>query len=284
MTTPHAEVIGDPIAHSKSPLIHGFWLNKLGLEGSYGKSHVLPADLGAFLEGRRQEAGWRGCNVTIPHKQAVIPHLDRVDPIAERIGAVNTIVRDRDGLVGHNTDAAGFLEPLLPLLDATHFYRMARIMGAGGAAKAVAHALAGHGFTLVIAARNVEQANALAAGIDGVDVHVAAIDRFAEPLAFDWGDRSDVLDIFVNATSLGMKGSPPLQVDFSNLPPDSVVYDIVYAPLETPLLAEARRRGLRTVDGLAMLIGQAAEAFHLFFGKAPPREHDDELRALLLAA
>lgn len=284
MTIPHAEVIGDPIAHSKSPLIHRFWLEKLGLVGSYDKTHVLPSDLGPFLTRRREEAGWRGCNVTIPHKQAVIPHIDRLEPAARTIGAVNTIICADGELVGHNTDATGFLEPLLPLLNTRHFYRMARIMGAGGAAKAVAHALAGHGFTLVIAARNAEQANALAAEIEDVDVHVATLHSFSQPLAFEWGDRTDVLDLFVNTTSLGMKGSPPLNVDFSNLAPDSLVYDIVYAPLETPLLAEARRRGLRTVDGLSMLIGQAAEAFRLFFGHSAPREHDDELRALLLAA
>lgn len=284
MTVPHAEVIGDPIAHSKSPLIHRFWLDKLGLSGAYEKTRVFSADLGAFLSGRRHQPGWRGCNVTIPHKQAVIPYLDHVEQTARRIGAVNTIHCSDGVLVGHNTDAEGFLEPLRPWLEERHLYRMARIMGAGGAAKAVAHALASHGFTLVIAARNTDRAKALAAEIDGVDVHVATLESFALPLDFDWGDRSGVLDLVVNATSLGMAGAPPLDLDFSNLPPDAVVYDIIYAPLETPLLLEARRRGLRTVDGLAMLIGQAAEAFQLFFGQPAPRQHDDELRALLLRA
>lgn len=283
MTSPHAEVIGDPIAHSKSPLIHRFWLEKLGLDGRYDKIHVLGADLESFLTQRRDAPGWRGCNVTIPHKQAVMPLLDRIEPVAERIGAVNTIVRGDDGLVGHNTDAAGFLEPLQPLLAERHFYRMARIMGAGGAARAIAYALADHGFTLVIAARNPYQARALADEIKTVDTHVATLASFAQPLAFDWGDRSGVLDLFVNATSLGMKGAPPLVVDFGHVPPDAIVYDVVYAPLETPLLAEARARGLRTVDGLAMLIGQAAAAFHLFFGQPAPRQHDAELRALLTA-
>lgn len=283
MTGPHAEVIGDPIAHSKSPLIHRFWLEKLGLAGRYDKTHVPASELGAFLAQRREAPGWRGCNVTIPHKQAVIPFLDHVEPMARRIGAVNTIVCDASGLTGHNSDAAGFLEPLLPLLADRHFYRMARIMGAGGAARAIAHALADYGFTLVIAARNPDQAQALADEIEMVDVHVATLESFAQPLAFDWGDRSGMLDLFINATSLGMTGAPPLRVDFGHVPPDSVVYDIVYAPLETPLLAEARGRGLRTVDGLAMLIGQAAEAFRLFFGHSAPREHDAELRGLLTA-
>ena len=280
---PHAEVIGDPIAHSKSPLIHRFWLEKLGLAGAYDKTHVLGADLQSFLAQRRDEADWRGCNVTIPHKQAVIPLLDRIEPVAERIGAVNTIVREEDALIGHNTDAAGFLEPLRSLLAERHFYRMARIMGAGGAARAIAHALADHGFTLVIAARNPDQARALADEIRTVDVHVATLASFAQPLAFDWGDRSGVLDLFVNATSLGMRGASPLAIDFGHVPPDSIVYDVVYAPLETELLAGARARGLRTVDGLAMLIGQAAEAFRLFFGQPAPRQYDAELRALLTA-
>ncbi|ARS28122.1 shikimate dehydrogenase [Sphingomonas sp. KC8] len=283
MTVPYAEVIGDPIAHSKSPLIHGFWLAKLGLAGEYGKTHVRGPELEDFLATRRTDGSWRGCNVTVPHKQAVMPFVDRIDPVAAKIGAVNTIVATGDGLVGHNTDAAGFLEPLRGLLAEPHYYRMARIMGAGGAAKAVAHALAGEGFTIVIAARNPDQAAALCAEIDGVDTHVATLDSFGAPLDFDWGDRSGVLDLFVNATSLGMIGSPPLAVDFSNVPPDAVVYDIVYAPLETALLGEARKRGLRAVDGLDMLIGQAAEAFCLFFGQPAPRTYDAELRALLTA-
>lgn len=283
MTVPYAEVIGDPIAHSKSPLIHGFWLAKLGIAGEYGKTHVRGPELEGFLATRRTDGNWRGCNVTVPHKQAVMPFLDRIDPVAAKIGAVNTIVATGDELVGHNTDAAGFLEPLRGLLAERHYYRMARIMGAGGAAKAVAHALAGEGFTIVVAARNPDQAAALCAEIDGVDTHVATLDSFGAPLDFDWGDRSGVLDLFVNATSLGMTGSPPLAVDFSNVPPDAVVYDIVYAPLETALLGEARQRGLRAVDGLDMLIGQAAEAFRLFFGQPAPRAYDAELRALLTA-
>ncbi|AGH49768.1 shikimate 5-dehydrogenase [Sphingomonas sp. MM-1] len=280
---PHAEVIGDPIAHSKSPLIHGFWLERLGIAGRYGKSLVHGPDLGAFLKGRRQDALWRGCNVTVPHKQAVMPFLDRIDPVARRIGAVNTVVHDGDHLVGHNTDAAGFLEPLLPLLATRHLYRMARILGAGGAARAVAHALAGEGFTLVIAARKLEQAEALAAEIEGVDTHVATLDHFARPTDFAFDDREGILDIVVNTTPLGMTGQPPLPFDYSHVPPGALIYDIVYAPLETALLGEARARGLVVVDGLAMLIGQAAAAFRLFFGQPAPRQYDAELRALLTA-
>ncbi|SNS71740.1 shikimate dehydrogenase [Sphingomonas laterariae] len=280
---PKAEVIGDPIAHSKSPLIHGFWLAKLGMDGLYEKTRVAGEDLGAFFADRRDRPGWRGCNVTVPHKQAVIPFLDRIDPVAARIGAVNTVVVTPEGLVGHNTDAAGFLEPLRHLLAERHLYRMARILGAGGAAKAVAHALAGHGFTLVIAARRIEQAEALAAEIDGVDTHVATLDHFADATDFAFDDRESMLDIVVNTTPLGMTGQPPLPFDFSHVPPGALIYDIVYAPLETALLAEGRARGHVGVDGLDMLIGQAAEAFRLFFGQPAPREHDAELRALLTA-
>ncbi len=283
--TLHSEVIGDPIAHSKSPLLHGFWIEQLGLDADYAKTRVAGDDLGGFLTQRAADPNWRGCNVTIPHKLAVMPHLSRVDPIAQRIGAVNTVVAMPDGLVGHNSDAAGFLAPLRPSLAEKHLLRTARIFGAGGAARAIAHALWGEGFTLIIAARNPESAAALAADFDAAHVHVAPLAQFAEPLAFDWGEGGDRLDLIVNATSLGMTGQPPLDVDFSRFPPNAVVYDAVYAPLETPLLAEARKRGLRTIDGLSMLIGQARIAFEIFFGVAPPSdaESDARLRALLTA-
>ncbi len=286
MSTAYAEVIGDPIAHSKSPLIHNFWLERLGLAGRYERSHVRPDELASYLAERRGDADWRGCNVTIPHKQAVVPLVDRLDPTAEKIGAVNTIRREGDGsLTGFNTDLGGFLEPLRGELAKHHLYRMARIIGAGGAARAIAHALAGAGFAIAIIARDEDKARALLKEVDPVasDSMLASLSSWAEHTDFRWDDRSGVLDIVVNATSLGMVGAPPLAIDFSHIPADAIVYDIVYAPLETPLLAEARHRGLRTVDGLSMLIGQAAEAFALFFGERPPREQDAELRALLTA-
>jgi shikimate dehydrogenase len=283
--TKRAEVIGDPIAHSKSPLLHGFWIEQLGLDATYAKTQVASADLGRFLADRASDPAWRGCNVTIPHKLAVMPHLASIDPLAARIGAVNTVVATPEGLIGHNSDAAGFLEPLRPLLAERHLLRTARIFGAGGAARAIAHALWDEGFTLILVARNLEAAAALAADFDPARVHVAALSSFAEPLVFDWAEGGDRLDLVINATSLGMTGQPPLAVDFSHFPPDSVVYDAVYAPLETPLLAEARARGLRTIDGLSMLIGQARIAFELFFGVAPPADPDSDarLRALLTA-
>jgi shikimate dehydrogenase len=278
MGVPYAEVIGDPVAHSKSPLIHGFWLEKLGLEGEYRRTRVTPDELPTYLAYRRNDQDWRGCNLTMPLKQAVIPLLSRLDPTAERIGAVNTIARDGTGF---NTDAAGFLQPLQPLLAQRHLFRMARILGAGGAARGVVHALRAAGFALVVAARRVEQAQALVHGLDSDFNHAVALDHFADPTDFAFDAREGMLDLVVNTTPLGMAGQPPLPFDFSHVPPGALIYDIVYDPLETPLLREARYRGHLTIDGLFMLIGQAAIAFGHFFGAPAPRQHDAELRGLL---
>jgi shikimate dehydrogenase len=284
MTAPYAEVIGDPIAQSKSPAIHSFWLGKLGIAADYRAAHVAAAGLADYFAARRLDPNWRGCNITMPHKQAALAQLDAVDPQAARIGAVNTVVRTADGrLTGFNTDAPGFLEPLLPLLGETHLYRMARILGAGGAARAIVTALAGAGFTLVLAARDPAKAQAL---LDELaprgEHHAVSLAHFAVPTDFAFDDRSGLLDLVVNTSPLGMAGQPPLAFDFSHVPPGSVVYDIVTNPLETSLLAGARARGFETIDGLAMLIGQAAAAFEKFFGQAAPRQHDSELRDLLI--
>lgn len=278
----YAEVIGDPITHSKSPIIHKFWLEKLGLEADFRKTRVEAGELEAFFASRHADADWLGCNVTIPHKQNVGDHLDRIDPGAEKIGAINVVVREQDELAGYNSDAAGFLEPLRPLLARRHLFRMARIIGAGGAARAVAHALWAEGFTIVIIARNASKAEALRSQFDPAHSYVGALSDLAAPTDFAFDDRAGILDLVVNTTSLGMAGQPPLLLDFSHVPPGAVVYDVVYAPIETPLLAEARARGLRTFDGLEMLVGQAAVAFEKFFGRPAPREHDAELRELLL--
>ncbi len=283
MTAAYAEVIGDPISQSKSPAIHSFWLNKLGIEADYRAAHVTAAGLADYFAARRDDPDWRGCNITMPHKQAALAQLDVVDPQAARIGAVNTVVRGADGgLIGFNTDAPGFLEPLLPLLAETHLYRMARILGAGGAARAIVAALAGAGFTLVLAARDPAKARAM---LDELaprgEHHAVSLDHFATPTDFAFDDRAGLLDLVVNASPLGMAGQPPLAFDFSHVPPGSVVYDIVTNPLETPLLAGAGARGFETIDGLAMLIGQAAVAFEKFFGQPAPRAHDGELRELL---
>jgi shikimate dehydrogenase len=278
---PYAEVIGDPIAHSKSPLIHRFWLDRLGIAGDYRATHVLPEALAGFIADRRADPLWRGCNVTLPHKQAVMARLDRIDPVAAAIGAVNVVVPEADGLMGYNSDASGFLEPLRPLLAQRHLFRLARIIGSGGAARAVAHALWGEGFTLVAIARDRAKAEALIEPFDPGHVHVGDLAAFAVPTDFAFDDRQGILDLVVNATSLGMIGKPPLEIDFSHVPPGAVIYDLVYAPLETPLLAQGRARGHQAVDGFDMLIGQAAVAFEKFFGRPAPREHDAELRALL---
>lgn len=283
MTRPYAEVIGDPIAQSKSPTIHNFWLGKRGIDAEYRACHVRADELGDYFTRRRADAAWQGCNVTMPHKQAAMALLDRVDDVAQRVGAVNTVVRDDKGsLCGYNTDVAGFLEPLQPMLDQSHLFRMARVFGAGGAARAIVAGLADAGFAIVLAARDPGRAQALLAELGrGQDNHAVALSHFAPPTDFVFDDRDGILDLVVNASPLGMAGQPPLELDFSHVPPGSVIYDIVTHPLDTPLLVGARERGLATIDGLAMLIGQAAIAFKRFFGQPAPRQHDAELRELL---
>lgn len=285
MSMGYAEVIGDPIAQSKSPVIHGFWLEKLGIEGRYLRTHVQAEGLERYLAERRTDRNWRGCNVTMPHKQAVIPLLDRLDPLAERIGAVNTIVPQNGGLVGYNTDAPGFLEPLQPTLMQQHYFRMARVLGTGGAARAIIAALADAGIMIVLAGRNVDKARALLDELDPKgEHHVAPLDHFADATDFAFDDREGCLDLVVNASSLGMAGQPPLAFDMTHAPPGSVFYDIVTSPLETDFLKNAKAAGFATIDGLSMLIGQADHAFRRFFGAVPPRGQADlELRARLLA-
>lgn len=280
---PYAEVIGDPIAQSKSPVIHNFWLGKLEIDAEYRAAHVRPHELADYLASRRDDPWWRGCNVTMPHKQAVMAGLDRIEPPANSIGAVNTITPDgAGGLIGTNTDAAGFLEPLASELSQTHYFRMARIIGTGGAARAIITALAGEGFTLVVAGRDPAKARRLLDELapDG-EHHAIHLAHYAAPTDFAFDDREGCCDLIVNASLLGMQGQPPLVFDWSHAPPRSIAYDIVTAPLSTPFLEAARNRGLPAIDGLAMLIGQAAAAFERFFGKAPPRRYDDELRAIL---
>jgi len=284
MTKPYAEVIGDPIVQSKSPKIHNFWLAKLGINADYRACHVRPDELADYLAQRRSDPHWRGCNVTMPHKQAIMPLIDATDTAATRIGAVNTVLRPGNdpAMTGTNTDAAGFLEPLAEDLAQTHYYRMARILGTGGAARAIITALADKGFTLVVAGRDPGKARALLDELAPKGEHHAIhLSHFADPTDFAFDDREGCLDLVINASSLGMQGQPPLPFDWSHAPPGSIAYDVVTAPLVTPFLEGAAAKGHRTIDGLSMLIGQAAAAFAKFFGAAPPREHDAELRALL---
>ncbi|WP_345719601.1 shikimate dehydrogenase [Qipengyuania qiaonensis] len=283
--TRYAEVIGDPIIQSKSPVIHGFWIEKLGLDAEYRATHVTADRLREYITRGREDPDWRGCNVTMPHKQAIMPILDRLEPLAKRVGAVNTVVKGPDGrLIGRNTDVAGFLGPLTDRLRNQHYFRMARVLGTGGAARAIVAGLAGAGFTLVLAGRDPDKARALLEELDpGKEHHVALLDHFAQATDFAFDDRQGCCDLIVNATPLGMRGQPPLAFDWSHAPPGSVAYDIVTDPVDTPFLKDARVAGFETIDGLGMLIGQAAAAFTYFFGVEPPREHDAELRERLTA-
>ena len=268
---PYAEVIGDPIAHSKSPLIHNFWLQSLEIEAEYRKTHVKPDGLAAYFLERRADPDWLGCNVTIPHKIAVMDYTDDPGGVRERIGAMNTIACETGGpLVGTNTDAGGFLQPLL---RDKWKGQSAVLVGAGGAVRAILFALASLGVQeITVMARDPAKGQAL---LDrgGIKGWVIGMDSPVPPA-----------DLLVNGSPLGMVGQPPLDLDLAPLPDSATVYDIVYAPLETDLLKAARARGLKTLDGLEMLIGQAALAFDIFFDAQAPRERDEELRALLLAA
>ena len=283
---PYAEVIGDPIAQSKSPAIHTYWLAKLGLEAEYRAHHVVADGLADYIAARRHDADWRGCNVTMPHKQAIIPLLDRLELGAEMVGAVNTVTRRHNGaLIGSNTDVEGFLEPLQSELAQQHYFRMARVLGTGGAARAIVAGLAEHGFTVVLSGRDPDKARAILDDIDpDGEHHVAPLAHFAEPTDFAFDDREGCCDLVVNASPLGMRGQPPLAFDLSHAPPRSIFCDIVTDPIDTAFLQAARNAGFRTVDGLSMLIGQAAIAFERLFGAKPPRENGDaELRARLTA-
>ena len=275
----YAEVIGDPIAQSKSPAIHGFWLAALGLEAEYRSRLVERGDLQAYFASRRADENWRGCNVTMPHKQAVPELLDSLDPLATAIGAVNTVVREHGRLVGYNSDAGGFLEPLRRELGKPHYFRMARVLGTGGAARAIVAALVRENFVVVLAGRDPAKARAILEEL----AHAIDLAHFVQATDFAFDSRDSCLDLVVNASMLGMRGQPALAFDWSHAPPGAIAYDIVTDPLATPFLAGAAAAGHRTIDGLAMLIGQAALAFEKFFGVAPPRDRDEELRAILTA-
>jgi shikimate dehydrogenase len=264
----YAEVIGDPIAQSKSPMIHSFWAAKLGLDVTYRATHVVADGLADYLDARTADPAWRGCNVTMPHKQAVLDLVEDPGGLRDTIGAINTVFRgDWGALVGTNTDAAGFAAPIA---DVDLAGRPVVVVGSGGAARAILFALARLGAgPVTLLARNALEGAALLSHF-GLKGAVKPLDAALPPAA-----------LLVNASPLGMAGHPPLDLDLAPLPDDALVYDIVYTPLETPLLAAADARGLETVDGLDMLVGQAALAFEIFFERAPPREHDAELRQLL---
>lgn len=276
---PYAEVIGDPIAQSLSPVIHGFWLKQLSIDADYRAQHVTPNALGAYIAQRQQDGHWRGCNITLPHKLAILDHAADPGDVRGSIGAANTVFRGDNGvLAATNTDAGGFYTPL-SASDLTG--RHAVILGAGGAARAVLFALKQMGIGRVtLMVRSPLKALGLL-GQFGLSGDVIAMDA---PLP--------AADLLVNASPLGMKGyegapnADMTQIDVARLDAGAIVYDLVYNPLETPLLKAARMAGLETIDGLTMLIGQAAIAFELFFGQPAPDDADSaaRLRALLLDA
>lgn len=268
-----AGVMGWPVGHSWSPRIHGYWLRRYHIDGAYVPLPVQPESLAAALAAL-PKLGFRGVSVTIPHKEAAMACMAEVSEAARAIGAVNTVVVQEDGaLRGTNTDASGFLEAVRSAVP--HWCPSAGpalVLGAGGAARAVVSALGHAGVPLVrVANRSPGRAERLAADIGGR----------IEPVA--WDDRAAAAadtTLLVNATSLGMAGQPPLDMPLGGLPTSSVVVDIVYQPLQTPLLAAAAARGNITVDGLGMLLHQARPAFAAWFGVDP--EVTAELRAFVL--
>jgi shikimate dehydrogenase len=267
-------VIGWPVEHSRSPLIHLYWLKRYGIDGAYAKEAVRPEDLAEFL-GSLGAQVYAGANVTLPHKEAALRLAAVVDEAARMIGAANTLWLDQAGrLCASNTDSYGFITNLNEQAPGWNDARRpVMVLGAGGAARAILHGLLNEGASrILIANRTRKRAEALAQAF-GPAVSVIG-----------WEDRERALSgcgLLVNATSLGMTGKEPLDSDLTALPKDAVVADIVYSPLETKLLASARARGNRAVDGLGMLLHQAVPGFERWFGVRP--EVTAELTAYVAA-
>ena len=269
-----AGVMGWPVAHTRSPAIHNHWIARHGLKGAYVQLPVHPDRLEAALRGL-PALGFAGCNVTVPHKVSAMHFMDELHPTAQRVAAINTIVVQPDGsLLGMNNDGAGFVQSLR---DADPTWRgdagPALVLGAGGAARAIVVALLDEGVPeLRITNRTLERAQALA-------------EAFGERVkVVPWAQRNDAMagvSLLVNTTTQGMHGQPPLDVALDALPAAAMVSDAIYIPMETPLLAQARLRGHRTVNGLGMLLNQARPAFKAWYGVMP--EITPELRAAILA-
>jgi shikimate dehydrogenase len=262
-------LIGWPAAHSRSPLIHHFWLRKLGIEGGYIIESVPPEDVAEFIT-HLSHHGFVGANVTIPHKERALL-LSVPDERAKAVGAANTLWYQGDTLYSTNTDIEGFLNNLDASAPGWDAATDALVLGAGGSSRAVIFGLIERGIARVhLANRTMARAQALA-------------DQFGpQVLPVPWEAIGDVLPragLLVNTTSLGMKGQPPLAIEVGLLPPQAVVADLVYVPLQTPLLAAAQARSLKTADGLGMLLHQAVRGFELWFGQRP--EVTPELRALV---
>lgn len=273
--SPAAFVTGYPVRHSRSPMIHGYWLKGFGIDGSYSAKEVAPEDFADFIGSLKDgRAGFAGGNVTIPHKEAAFGLADRPDELAEELGAANTLWLEDGRLCATNTDGYGFtanLDARAPGWDRSG--GRAVIAGAGGASRAVIQSVRDRGFSEVhVVNRTVARAKELA-------------DRFGSRIhGHAWEALPEVLSgasLFVNTTSLGMDGGEAPEINFSGMADDAVVTDIVYVPLETPLLKQARLQGLSTVDGLGMLLHQAAPGFEKWFGRRP--EVSEELRDLVIA-
>ncbi len=268
-----AGVMGWPVGHSLSPRLHGFWLDQNGIDGAYVPLAVRPEDAAQAIA-MLPRMGFRGLNVTVPHKETALNAVDSVDDLARRVGAVNTITFDENGKSrGTNTDGFGFIENIrqtLPDIDFTT--GPATVLGAGGAARAIAVALCDAGVPEVrIINRTTERAQALVNDIGGALCAVA------------WDERENALGdsvLVANTTTLGMVGQPPLEISLENLPVGACVTDIVYAPLMTPLLQAAEQRGNPIVDGIGMLLHQARPGFEAWFDCAP--SVSGELRAHVL--
>jgi shikimate dehydrogenase len=264
-----AGVIGWPVAHSRSPKLHGAWLARYGINGEYRLLPVQPADLAATLR-RLPAKGFAGANLTIPHKEAALALCDVLHPSAERAKAVNTLEFRAGKIIGSNTDGIGFIANLR-----AHGVDPARgpalILGAGGAARAIGAALQDAGAAITFCNRTPERALQLAK-------------EFPPASTLPWAQRETALKNFallVNTTSLGMANQPPLQMSLDNAAPDLTVADIVYVPLLTPLLSAAAARGLKPIEGLGMLLHQAAPGFQAWFGVQPVV--DDELYRIVAA-
>lgn len=257
-----AGLMGWPVAHSRSPQIHNHWIAEHGLQGAYVLLPVEPSRLPDAVRGLAA-LGFAGCNVTIPHKVAAMQLVDWVDPLARKIGAINTIVVQPDGTThGYNNDGHGYLQSLV---EAQPSWRAdagpVAVMGAGGGARAVVASLADAGAPEIrVCNRSLDKSQALAQELGG-------------PVrAVPWAQRGDALAdvaLLVNTTSLGMSGQPPLELALDRLPAGALVSDLVYVPMETALLAAARARGNPVVGGLGMLLHQARPAFHAWFGVMP---------------
>lgn len=270
-----AAVIGMPISQSLSPMMHAHWFELAGLDGRYNAIEVAPDDLENQLSAFRQK-GFAGFNITVPHKTTIMPFLDNLAPSARQIGAVNTVKINDDGkMTGFNTDGIGFIKNLKEQARSWPKDKPALMLGAGGAARAAATALLNEGLSMVMVCnRTREKAQALADGLGRGRITVV-----------DWDERNHAImgaGIVINTTVLGMVGQKQLLLDLSAAAADTVVYDIVYKPLNTGLLAAAKKRGLQTIDGLGMLVHQGAAAFKIWFGF--DAEYDDVLRKKLLAA